>query len=195
MMARAKANLQLGHAPAARTKANQSLRIIATSTEWRRRVGKATREKLYDPEIRARHLAGIKAAQERHGLNFRGGNGDHPTGAEDQAAKILVPAGFIRQLVVKTRNHGTPHRPPPSYKLDFGHPTARIGIELDGPSHRFGDRERQDQKKNEVLGALGWRVERFKHKQSDVFSLTSKDAEKLCKLLESLTATQGQNVS
>ena len=176
-------NFALGRLPEAREKATVKLRLLGASEDWRTRVGEATRRKMHDPEIRARHLAGLKRSRSRNGVNFKGGNGQPPTGAENQAARILVPLGFITQLPIKTRGHRTNFSAAMAYKVDFGNPLTKLAIELDGPCHRLRRQRAKDLKKNAILASLGWTVERFRHSRSDAFLLTSKDSARLSRLL------------
>lgn len=162
-LAAARENFAKGHTPEARAKATARLREIAADPAWREKVSEATKTAMHRPEVRARHLAGL-ARQE--GTNFRGGNGKPLTPTVTRMAEVLEPLGFVREFAIKTKGHGTAHRTPPVYKADFGHPDLLVAIELDGPSHRPRERQRLDQKKTEVLKALGWRVIRVAHAEA-----------------------------
>jgi hypothetical protein len=96
-------------------------------------------------------------------MNFKGGNGQQPIPIILQLAERLEPLGFIRELPIKTKGHGTRLKVPTCYKVDFGHPKKKVAIEVDGPSHRARARQKQDRKKEIVLKALGWKVKRIKH--------------------------------
>jgi very-short-patch-repair endonuclease len=48
--------------------------------------------------------------------------------------------------------------------LDFAQPVLKVGIELDGVSHRGALSAERERKKDAVLAKLGWRVIRIKHK-------------------------------
>lgn len=159
----AKANLAKGREPAARAKAAVSLREIAQDPAWRERVSRGTQAAMWRPEVREKHLAALREALTLHGVNFKGGNGCAPVPLAQEMEKVLAPLGFRREHVVLTRGHGTAHRPPAGYKVDFGHPDLKIAVELDGPCHRPMARRKLDQKKNEVLQALGWSVHRVNH--------------------------------
>ena len=185
----APANLAKGHEPEARAKAIAKLRENAKDPAWREKVSRATKEALRRPEVRKRYLAGMKQARKKHGINFRGGNGQSPTGAVVEMEKILAPFGFQREYVIRTKNHGTEHKTPMHYKADFANPKTKTVIELDGPVHRPGARTRMDQRKTEVLEALGWKVTRIEHQEADALSGTLWDSAKLSKLLESLMPT------
>ena len=159
----AKANLAKGRSPEVRAKANSTLKENAKNEAFIVKVSEATKAAMHRPEVREKHLAGLRRSQSEHGLNFKGGNGLAPVPIVEAAALRLLPLGFIRELAIPTRGHGTEHKPPDLYKADFGHPLRRIAIEYDGPSHRPLMRRREDAKKNAVLRALGWRVFRIKH--------------------------------
>jgi len=155
--------LQLGREESARTKASIKLRALGQNKDWRESVSKATKAKMHDPAIRSRHLAALETARMRHGTNWKGGNGQALTETVVKWNKILEPAGFIRELAVKTRGQSTTHNPPTSYKVDFGNPITRCAIELDGPCHRPMRKKAKDLKKTEVLESLGWTVLRITH--------------------------------
>jgi very-short-patch-repair endonuclease len=74
--------------------------------------------------------------------------------------------GWEMELAVKT-GHSTSSRTgyPPCYKLDIGCLTLRVGVEVDGQSHRTLERMQQDQKKDEMLRSLGWTVLRFSNEE------------------------------
>lgn len=153
------ANLAKGRERPARDRAAVTLREIAADPAWRDRVSAATKEAMADPAIRARHLAALKGQP----VNFKGGNGQAPVGMSMTMAALLVPLGYIAELPIKTTWHGTIHRPPNAYKVDFGHPDLRVAVELDGPKHRPRAQQVLDRKKTEVLEALGWTVIRVRH--------------------------------
>jgi len=155
----ARQNLALGHGPAARRKARQALRTIAANPEWRMRVSEATRKAMHRPEVREKHLRALA----KNPSYFSGGNGQPPTPMSQAMSRMLQPLGCIQEYIIRTKGHGTEHQPPRSYKADFAHPSLRIVIELDGASHRCRWQAEKDQKKTEVLEALGWKVIRFKH--------------------------------
>lgn len=47
-------------------------------------------------------------------------------------------------------------------RLDFAYPSRRVGIELDGAAYHSGElAERRDRRRDDELGAIGWRVFRF----------------------------------
>ena len=155
----AKANLAKGRAPAARAKAAVTLKSLVTPA-WRAKVSKATRKAMRQPAIRKRHLTALAGRP----VNFRGGNGQPPLPLTLRIAELLAPLGFIAEFPIKTAGHGTGHKAPTSYKVDFGHQGLCIAVELDGPSHRPRAQQMLDNKKTEVLRALGWEVLRLQHK-------------------------------
>jgi hypothetical protein len=156
--------LAAGRMPEARAKAAATLKRLAARPGWKAMVGDLTRERMADPEIRKRHLAGLVLARARHGTNFKGGNGQPPTETVRAVAERLIPKGFIRELAIPTRGHGAGLRPPTSYKADFAHPQRKMVLELDGPCHRLRGAREKEIKKTTVLRALGWTVKRIKHK-------------------------------
>lgn len=154
----AKVNLAKGREPAARAKAQAKLAQLGADPVWRRTVAKATRKAMRDPIIRAKHLLAMRGQTS----NFKGGNGQQPTLLARQMEALLGPS-FTPELVIKTAGHATRYKPPNHYKVDFGNPTNKLAIELDGPSHRPHARQAKDRKKNAVLKALGWTVLRLRH--------------------------------
>lgn len=160
----AKINLAKGHEQEARKKAHEKLRALGKSEAWRQKVSQATKEAMHSPHIRNTHLSGLQKARKKHGVNFAGGNGHPLTPIIQSFQSFYSPLGFIREYCVKTKNHGTQHKPPTSYKIDFAHPGKMIAIEIDGPSHMTMSQREKDKKKTEVLESLGWQVIRITHK-------------------------------
>lgn len=172
--------LEMGRSKEARKKAAETMRKKANETvqasgawgsrkemfqsnEFRKRVSEATKKRMHDPEVRKRHLAGLKRARKKHGVNFKGGNGQPMLPIVAMYNKVLSQIGYVREYPVKTKGHNTPHRCPDSYKVDFGNPTTKVAIELDGQKHTPMAQRALDAKKTEVLSALGWRVIRIQH--------------------------------
>jgi len=154
------ANLAKGREPAARDKAKTSLRLLGQDLDWRLKVSNSTRRAMHDPEIRQRHLAGLKGLA----VNIKGGNGQPLTPFISCLWSHLQPLGWKLEHVIKTRGHGTEHNPPFNYKADFAHPTAKVVLEADGPSHNNLRQQLKDRKKTRVLQALGWKVIRVPHR-------------------------------
>lgn len=155
-------NFAKGRLPKARKKAIASIKATWTDDK-RRATSERTRRLMTKPSIRKRHLAALKRSREKHGVEFKGGNGQEPVNIIRELSKVLTPLGFVRELVIKTREHQTTHKPPPCYKVDFGNVESKIAIEVDGPKHRSFKQLALDKKKQEVLENLGWEVQRIKH--------------------------------
>ena len=85
-----------------------------------------------------------------HRPAVQGGNGRQIPVAEATLILLFQALGFVPQLVVRT---GAPQGSglPRSYKLDMGHPTLKIALEADGPSHN-GKRRALDAKRDQCLG-------------------------------------------
>ena len=165
MKATAKRNLALGHSKKARDKAIVSLRAVWNDEKKKDKVSDYNKKRMRDPEIRKRHLEGLKKSQKKNGINFRGGNGQIPVKIVKKWGRILEPMGFISEFVVPTVGHNTGLNPPDGYKIDFkARERDKIAIELDGPSHKPKKQRRKDEKKTYVLEALGWKVFRIKHR-------------------------------
>jgi hypothetical protein len=159
MMRKAKKNLAKGRMPEARALATARLKANAANPAWREMVSRVTTEAMHRPDVRKRHLKGL-AAQEKN--NFRHGNGQPPSKLTLFAEQLLTPLEFKREYVIATKGHGTYHKAPDNYKADFANPRRKIVIELDGVSHNRQSRQ-TDQKKTEMLEALGWTVHRIVH--------------------------------
>ena len=111
-------------------------------------------------------------------LALRQGNGTGLTRAE-ALVQPLLPSGFVWNYPVSLgkRQEGYPT----NYKLDFADPEKKIGLEIDGPSHK--SRVMLDQKKEAKLAELGWRVLRLSNTQIFQTSTTSALKELLTSLL------------
>jgi len=160
----AKINFAKGREPKARIKAAQTLKKIAKNPEWCHKVSIATKIAMHSPEIRKKHLKGLENARRKHGVNFRGGNGQEPTKIVKLANKLLSQCGYIKEYPIRTK----PVRKifkniPDSYKADFANPEEKIVIELDGICHSPMAQKKKDLKKTKVLISLGWNVIRLHH--------------------------------
>lgn len=153
--------LDIGRTPKVRAIVREKMIEKAKSITFRVRVSDGTRKAMHRPDVRARHLEGLRKAKGKGG--WRGGNGQPITPIVAMAWKVLEPLGFRREFVIKTKGHGTTHKPPLNYKADFAHPDSKTVLELDGPHHRIRRQWEVDQRKTEVLQALGWRVIRLQH--------------------------------
>lgn len=159
------ANLAKGRAPEVRADVRVKLKKNAESEEWRRMVGEHTKAAMHKPEIRQKHLQALARNMIIYGAGYRGGRNQEPLPIMAEFAKILELLGFIQELHILTRNHGTGIKAPLVYYADFGHPDLKIVIELDGVSHCGLKSKLRDEKRTTVLRALGWEVFRLKHAQ------------------------------
>lgn len=155
--------LEAGRTPEVRKQVAKLLKTNAADPEWRAMVSSQTQVAMRSPAIRRRHLAGLKQARQKHGVNFRGGNGSPPVPKVIELALKLKPLGFIMEFPIKTKGHGTGLNAATAYKVDFGHPIRKVAVEVDGPIHRSKANQAKDKKKTAVLNALGWTVARVKH--------------------------------
>jgi hypothetical protein len=138
-------------------------------------IGRANKN--MSPENRAMHSARMtahnpsklpgmpaKISAARKGKPFaqRGGNGK-PTEPQLALSKALdLPI----EMGVSTREVAHIFESIPIYyKVDVGHWETKLAIEVDGKGHRTVIGQQRDQKKTEVLCALGWTVLRFSNKQ------------------------------
>ncbi len=91
---------------------------------------------------------------------FTGGNGHGPTAPQQLLAQHL---NWPVEVIVHTQSvcHLINFRPPTHYKVDIANQDLMIAIEVDGRSHTWPERIKQDQRKEHVLSLLGWKVLRF----------------------------------
>jgi len=99
-----------------------------------------------------------KMSDSRKGLDYRhltGGNGSGGSWAENLMRTVL-PDRFIQEFIFKM-----PYRPegyPTHYKIDFGDPSNKIAIEVQGQTHITILGKQRDLKKREFLERFGWTV-------------------------------------
>lgn len=122
------------------------------------------RKKAAQPEVVARMRETMKARG--HKPRVRGGNGQGLT-APQAALWVelwqLTGVEWIPEYPIKTGlgRRGCAR----AYKVDLAHPTLRLAIECDGPSHKSLSRQAQDRKKEAILSSLGWQVLRFSNRE------------------------------
>lgn len=111
-----------------------------------------------DPEVRAKISRTLKAMN--HGPSVRGGNG---TGLTEPERRMLDALGSNWQagyaISLGRRKQGYPS----NYKVDLAWVDRRLAIEADGFSHC--SRRALDEKKDAMLGSLGWTVLRFSNQE------------------------------
>lgn len=114
---------------------------------------------MHQPDIRKRHIDGLQEAfsHTEHGNNFTGGRGQPPSATTLAFAAVLCPAGYLMDEICILKGPGANAG---HYTLDFGHPEAKVDIELDGSSHR--GREERDAQRDALLRSLGWKIIRIK---------------------------------
>lgn len=95
-----------------------------------------------------------------HKPKTRGGNGTGLTEAE----RLLAEATGLKPATVPT-HLGKGSGFPTCYKLDLADPDHKIGVEVDGNSHRARSRQIQDRKKENFLRSLGWVVLRISNEE------------------------------
>jgi len=159
-----KKNLEKGRTPDVRAKVREKLIENAQDEAWREKVSKATKEAMHRPEVRGKHLKGLEMARKKHGVNFRGGNGQEMTDIIGYLDSLLREQGFIREYPVKTKSVIASFPSAATvYKVDFADPIAMVAIEVDSGLHNSKESKITDAKKTKVLEALGWTVLRLKH--------------------------------
>ena len=94
----------------------------------------------------------------------RGGNGILTPQQETVANALGLPTEYaIPTSPVKHQFKALPT----CYKVDIADPTRMLAIEIDGRTHNTKKWKFLDQRKMEVLGALGWSVLRFSNQRVD----------------------------
>ena len=156
--------LAKGRTPKVRKKVAKILKENAKDPKWREKVSEATKKSMHDPEIRKRHLKGLEKARKKYGNNFKGGNGQPMTPIVELANNLLSQCGYIREYPIRTKTvRNIFKNVATAYKADFANPDQMIVIELDGASHLSMKQKKTDEKKDEILKALGWIVIRLSH--------------------------------
>lgn len=103
-----------------------------------------------------------QAKLEGRTIKIRGGNGTGMAPCEKLVAEVLPP-GWRWNFAVPLGPRRSGY--PTCYKLDFALPEKKIGLEVDGPSHRNPSRRAQDWRKVLRLGQYGWRVFRISNEK------------------------------
>lgn len=151
--------LEMGRTPEVRKRAVTAIKANALNPRFRERMREIGLAVHANPETRRKFMA----SHQNMRPNWKGGNGQEPVAKVQELAKRLVPLGFRMEMAVRTHGHGTGLRCPTSYKVDFGHPSRKVAVEVDGPAHRGAPARDRDTRKTAVLRALGWIVARVKH--------------------------------
>lgn len=131
---------------------DDKLRANATNPAFGLKVSKAVTEAMNRPEVKKKHLAGLRKARKTYGVNFGRDT------LEKEFSKTLIPLGYVEQFSIP-RGKGSGNR----YVLDFALVNEKIAIELDGPKHRPYKQQRYDANRDDFLRSLGWKVIRVKH--------------------------------
>ena len=141
-----------------RKKIGLSNAIVHSRPETIERKSISITKALRRPEIRKKHLKAIEERNKRYPHKFSGGNGQPPIPYIVQIAKILEPAGFVREYRISRQS-----KKGGCYTLDFAHVEGKIDIECDGRSHGKIGQRKKDQERDKFLKNLGWKVIRVKY--------------------------------
>lgn len=126
-----------------------------------------------DPEVAAKIS---RTHRERgHKPSVRGGNGQGPTEPQRMLLEALGE-GWETEHIVPTGKPRVAGGWPTHYKIDLACIEAMVAVEVDGMSHSSPKRRVADQRKDEFLRGLGWRVLRFSN-QGVLSSLSTVMAE------------------
>jgi len=118
----------------------------------------SNRNPIYKPEVRRKAEMALRL---RGYKELHGGNGQPIPLPQQILAAVL---GWQTEYPVpvsscKMANH------PTCYKIDIADPILKIGIEVDGESHRALRVKQADRKKDIYLASQGWRILRFRNKK------------------------------
>jgi len=131
-------------------------RRLATNPVWVKNVSEGTKKAMRRPKTRNKHLAGLKRALKKHGVNFKGGQNQEPVAFVKSLAEVLLPIGFIQEHRVFWSKGRW-------YLLDFAYVQEKIAVECDGPKHRAQKQKQYDKIRNTRLKKLGWKVVHVPH--------------------------------
>ena len=129
----------------------------AKDPEWRKLVSDRTKERMWDPEIRERHLIKLTEAfaLTENGNHWNGGQGQEPNELQQLYADLLIPLGYETEYIVQWGGRGE------RYRLDFALVEEKIDIEIDGSSH--AGKEDRDDLRDAILRIFGWKIIRINH--------------------------------
>lgn len=117
--------------------------------------------KRVNPRGKPETIEKIVATMRKNGTYARiltGGNGKGPTKPQIRLFAVLGPPFQMEYAVSLGKRTGGY---PTNYKLDLADPTRKIGIEVNGWTHRGQRQQNLDQKKIGKLTGLGWTVLSF----------------------------------
>ena len=123
-----------------RAKVCEKMRVSRTAESWAQ-YSKKLKRKWADPKFK----------QRRQALGFSRGR---PTKPQKMLGRAL-PAGWSMEHSINLKR--TEH--PRTYSVDWGNPSTKVAIEVDGPSHQCNAAQIAcDRRKERVLKRLGWTV-------------------------------------
>lgn len=144
-------------------------RQFQTAAGELRRKALSERMKKNNPSHDPKVLAKAKQTKKERGSlhQWKGKRGGNGTFSKHQ--KVLwswLDHDWQMELAIPT---GVPKRNgyPTCYKVDIGNPLLKVAIEIDGPLHLNPKNKAKDQKKEELITSLGWRVLRFTNQEVD----------------------------
>src|SRR5690606_20009381 len=146
------------HNPEVAAKRGKSKSKWLKTEEGKKQVERIrTLNPMSNPETRAKVSATLKAM--KHKPSVRGGNGQGMT-LPQQLMKGVLSGNWIAEYAISLGKLQKGY--PTNYKVDLANLETKMSIELDGNSHY--SRKDLDQKKDEKLDSLGWKVLRFWNK-------------------------------
>ncbi|OHB80867.1 MAG: hypothetical protein A2W31_11465 [Planctomycetes bacterium RBG_16_64_10] len=136
--------------------------VKARLRAWRQRP----ENPIFDPVVRRKAELTMR---EKGYIHFRHGGSQGLTVPQQLlAARIGWPTEVIvrlNTLPCRARDRKEKAVRPYKYMLDIADSVLKIGIEVDGPSHRGKTRMEHDKKRDERLTALGWTILRFTNRE------------------------------
>ncbi len=148
---------------AATLSAKRSARMRATNLSRQSLLSERMRSQnpSRDPLVKAKIEAALKARPKASYAFLDGGNGT-PATLPERLLLDRLGADWVWQHVVATKvPRGSGY--PTHYKIDLALAHRKIGIEVDGKSHKANRIREADERKDARLAELGWSVLRFRN--------------------------------
>ncbi len=138
-----------------------SAAIMADPAERKRRSELTKRR---SPEYKSAIMRKSWTKRHANGEKAFGNNGNgHPPSVAESAFQRLFPESIYNYVVRSGRKHveGYQHYA----KIDFSWPNIKLAVEVDGETHTRTKQIERDNRKQEVLNDLGWKLIRVSNEQ------------------------------
>lgn len=147
------------HSSERRAKSSAVRKGRTLTNEHKQAISASVKLAMRRPEVIEKRYAGIARALDNNpeGRFYRGGKGQEPLPVMLDFAAVLCPVGYLMDKIIVLKGPGMNAG---HYTLDFGHPEAKVDIEIDGSSHQL--KQQKDNERDAILRSLGWKVIRIK---------------------------------